>query len=166
MARVEGWVSWTDLSRQCQNRSRLRGMYLLAFLPVNYFLEDWQALCVLLGELYQNGELSSQHLKVIFILADFLKLIILLFLLFYEKAFYYLNSVPFFCLPLGFTRALLLYQQFKYAFACCVLQDLCEYIKRRDTLLLQAFRSSKTAGTSEQLQANFKQYLSGMLCNL
>lgn len=36
----------------------------------------------------------------------FLKLIILLFLLFYKKAFYYLNSVPFFCLPLGFTRAL------------------------------------------------------------
>lgn len=69
--------------------------------------EDWQALCVLIGELYQNGALSSQHVK-----------------------------------------------------------DLCEYIKRRDTLLLQAFRSSKTAGTSEQLQANFKQYLSGMLCNL
>lgn len=47
-------------------------MYLLAFLPVNYFLEDWQALCVLLGELFQNGELSSQHVKVIFIWADFL----------------------------------------------------------------------------------------------
>ena len=45
-------------------------------------------------------------------------------------------------------------------------QDLCEFIKRRDTLLLQAFRSSRTASTSEQLQANFKQYLSGMLCNL
>lgn len=81
-------------------------MYLLAFLPVNYFLVDWQALCVLLGELYQNGELSSQHLKVIFILAEFLKLIIILLFLFYKKAFYYLNSVPFFCLPLGFTRAL------------------------------------------------------------
>ena len=56
-----------------QKWSRLRGMYLMAFSPVNnyYFLEDWQALCVLIGELYQNGALSSQHVKVIFIMADF-----------------------------------------------------------------------------------------------
>ena len=45
-------------------------------------------------------------------------------------------------------------------------QELCEYIKRRDTLLLQAFRSSRTASTKQQLQVNFKQYLSGMLSNL
>ncbi|XP_068702546.1 nuclear factor of activated T-cells, cytoplasmic 2-like isoform X2 [Montipora foliosa] len=78
----------------------------VALPPVNDE-QDWQSLCVLLGELYQKGELSSQHVK-----------------------------------------------------------DLCNYIKRRDTLLLQAFRSSRTASTTEQLQANFKQYLSGMLCNL
>lgn len=36
----------------------------------------------------------------------FFKLILLLLLLYKKKAFYYLNSVPFFCLPLGFTRDL------------------------------------------------------------
>ena len=103
----------------------------------------------------------------------FLKLIMLLFLLFYKKSFL-LSQLCSILLPTSWLHqslefcheTMLLYQQFKYAFACFVLQDLCEYIKRRDTLLLQAFRSSKTAGTSEQLQANFKQYLSGMLCNL
>lgn len=69
--------------------------------------QDWQSLCVLLGELHNKGQLSSQHVK-----------------------------------------------------------ELCDYIKRRDTLLLQAFRSARTASTTEQLQANFKQYLSGMLCDL
>ncbi|KAL9971654.1 hypothetical protein ACROYT_G017850 [Oculina patagonica] len=69
--------------------------------------QDWQSLCVQLGELHQNGDLSTEHVK-----------------------------------------------------------ELCEYIKRRDTLLLQAFRSSRTASSKEQLQANFKQYLSGMLSNL
>ncbi|XP_048589693.1 uncharacterized protein LOC5512203 isoform X1 [Nematostella vectensis] len=43
------------------------------------------------------------------------------------------------------------------------IKDLCVCIQNKDLLLLQAFRSAKNAGTIEECQLKFKQYLSHLL---
>lgn len=34
------------------------------YFTVILFLSDWQAMCIQLGELHQNGDLSTEHVKV------------------------------------------------------------------------------------------------------
>ena len=40
-------------------------LFSVCVLMLNVCLADWQSLCVLLGELHQKGDLSSQHVKVV-----------------------------------------------------------------------------------------------------
>lgn len=46
------------------------------------------------------------------------------------------------------------------------IKNLCSFIQRKDLLLLQAFRSANNAGTREECQTKFKQYLMGLVGNV
>lgn len=50
--------------------------------------------------------------------------------------------------------------------SCKNITSLVGFIERRDTVLLEAFRSSRNSGTLSECQTKFKQYLSGLLPRL
>lgn len=46
------------------------------------------------------------------------------------------------------------------------IKDLVGFIERKDTVLLEAFRSSRNSGTPSEFRTKFKQYLSGLIPRL